>query len=143
MTSKIVAVFGSTGAQGFGVVESILETYQVRAFTRSPEKLKHLAHPNLTVIQLDLGDSATLAAALKGVWAFFVNTFSDDSQPEGAEEQLGKSIVDAAAEGGVEWLIYSGCEHTPYRAFKEKANVVEYARTVARKSGFKCIFPEV
>lgn len=144
MSSKVVSVVGATGNQGLGVVQNLLDDFQVRAFTRSPEKLNQLSHANLSVVHVDPNDTAALTEALKGSWALFVNTFSDWSKPLGVEEKLGKSIVDAAAEAGVEWLVYSGLpDNMPFRAFVEKANVMKYAREVAKKSGLKNIFVEV
>lgn len=144
--NKVVAIIGSTGAQGLSVVQSILPSFSVRAFTRSPEKLQSLAsmHSNLSVVQVDPNDRAAIKAALHGVWALFVNTFSDYTQPIGAEEKQGKGIVDAAAAAGVEWLVYSSLpENMPFRAFVEKTNVVKHAREVATKSNMKNIFVEV
>jgi len=75
MPSKIVAVIGSFGAQGLSVVQSLLEQYPVRACTRNPDKLQQLtSHPNFTVVQVDPNDTVAVKAALKDVWALFVNT---------------------------------------------------------------------
>ncbi|TCD70551.1 hypothetical protein EIP91_002897 [Steccherinum ochraceum] len=144
--NKVVAVIGSTGAQGFSVVQSLLPSFFVRAFTRSQEKLQSLAseNPNLSVVQVDPNDTAAVKAALHGVWALFVNTFSDYTQPLGVEEKQGKGIVDAAAEAGVEWLVFSSLpDNMPFRAFVDKANVMKYAREIARKSSMKNVFVEL
>lgn len=144
---KTVAIIGATGNQGMSVVKSLLECYPVRAFTRSPEKLQSLAseQPNLSIAHVaDLTDIAAITANLKGIWALFVNTYSDYTQPVGAEEKQGRAIVDAARDAGVEWLVYSSLpQGFPFRSFEEKANVAKYAREVAKVSGLKNIFPEV
>ncbi|KAH8103433.1 hypothetical protein BXZ70DRAFT_1005853 [Cristinia sonorae] len=145
MSTQVVAVIGASGVQGLSVVNALLDTFPVHAYTRDASKLKHLSHPNLTVVEVDINDPAALKAALKnGVWTLFANTLSDYTRPIGAEEALGKSIVDAAAEAGVEWLIYSALpEGNPFRACVEKSNVMKYARDVAKTSQLKNIFVEL
>lgn len=54
-----------------------------------------------------------MVAAFNGSWGAFVNTNSDDAifeDPENTktEVDLGKLVVDAAIEAGVEILVYSG-----------------------------------
>lgn len=54
-----------------------------------------------------------MVAAFAGSWGAFVNTNSDDAVFENpgetrTEVELGKGIVDAAVEAGVQVLIYSG-----------------------------------
>ena len=54
-----------------------------------------------------------MVTAFRGSWSAFVNTNSDDAVFENPEEKrtevdLGKGIVDAAIEAGVEVLVYSG-----------------------------------
>lgn len=54
-----------------------------------------------------------MIAAFKGSWGAFVNTNTDDHVFENPEEtrtelDLGKIIVDAAVEAGVEVFVYSG-----------------------------------
>ncbi|KAH8103432.1 hypothetical protein BXZ70DRAFT_729756 [Cristinia sonorae] len=143
--SRVVAVIGASGVQGLSVVNALLDTFPVHAYTRDASKLKHLSHPNLTVVEVDINDSTALKAALKnGVWALFANNLSDYTKPIGAEEALGKNIVDAAAEAGVEWLVYSSMpEGNPFRAFVEKSNVMKYAREVTKRSQLKNVFVEV
>ena len=144
MSLKVVSVYGATGQQGFSVVKSLLDHYKVRALTRSPEKLKELSHPNLTIIQVDIDDRATLTAAFQGSWAVFANTFSDYAKPAGSETALGNRIVDAAVEAGAEWFIWSGSpEGVPVRAWSEKAATMQYAREVAKKTGLKNVFVQV
>lgn len=143
-TTKVVSVIGGAGAQGISVVKSLLDTYKVRAFTRSPAKLQHISHPNLIIVQVDTNNQAALTEALRGSWAVFANTFSDYDQPLGVEEKLGKSIVDAVASVGVEWLVFSSLpEGMPFRAFQEKSSVMRYAREIGKRTGLKNIFVEV
>lgn len=142
-----IAIIGSTGVQGSGVLNSLLTTpHPVRALTRSAAKLEERVknHPTLSVIDTDITDPASLKAALTGAWALFVNTFSDYSKPEGTEEALLKSIILAAAQSGVQYLVLSTLPAgMPARAYIEKAKAMEYAREVSRTSTLKPIFVEV
>ena len=144
-SEQIVAIIGSTGTQGLGVLQSLLPTpHPIRALTRTSSKLDHIKASNLAVVQTDISDSSALKESLKGVWALFVNTMSDWSLPEGSEEALLKSIIDVAAESGVEWLILSDLpEGVPATAFVEKSNAGKYAREVAQKSSLKPISVQV
>jgi uncharacterized protein YbjT (DUF2867 family) len=72
MASKIITVFGATGAQGSSVLRSLLNAgHHVRASTRNPDsdKAKSLAKlENVSVVAADLDDSKSLDNALKGIW---------------------------------------------------------------------------
>lgn len=97
----------------------------------------------MSVIDTDITDPASLKAALSGAWALFVNTFSDYSKPEGTEEALLKSIILAAAQSGVQYLVLSTLPAgMPARAYIEKASAMDYAREVARTSALKPVFVE-
>ena len=144
MSLKVVSVFGASGEQGLGVVNSLLNDHKVNALTRSPEKLKGLSHPNLTVVKVNIDDPSTLVDAFEGSWAVFANTWTDYFQPEGVQITVGKRVVDAAVEAGVEWFVYSSAaEGVPAQAWREKSAVMQYARAISRKTGLKTIFPQV
>lgn len=141
-SEQIIAIIGSTGNQGSSVLESLLLTeHPIRALTHSPSKLINRTGPNLTAVKTDISNSSSSKEGLQGVWALFVNTLSDYSKPEGTEEALLRSIIDTAAESGVEWLVLSTLpEGMPARAYIEKSNAAKYAREVARRSSLKPIF---
>lgn len=145
--SQTVAIIGSTGTQGSSVLHSLLDTpHPIRALTRSGAKLQPLvdAHPTLHVQNTDIGDVASLKDGLRGAWALFVNTFSDYSKPEGTEEALLKSIIDAAAESGVEYLILSALpEGMPARAYEEKSRAMKYTRIISKRTSLRPIFVQV
>ena len=69
---KVIAVVGATGAQGGGVARAILADpgggFAVRALTRDPskEQAQALAAAGAEVVQADLDDEASLAAAFDG-----------------------------------------------------------------------------
>jgi uncharacterized protein YbjT (DUF2867 family) len=72
MESKIITVFGATGAQGGSVVRSLANAgFQVRAATRDPdsEKAKGLGNlENVSVVAANLNDPNSVDNALKGIW---------------------------------------------------------------------------
>ncbi|THH28820.1 hypothetical protein EUX98_g5378 [Antrodiella citrinella] len=144
---RTIAIIGSTGNQGFGVLTSLLSTqHPLRALAANPAKLSphHADHPNLTVVQTDISDRDSLSAGLRGVWALFVNTLSDYTKPEGTEEALLKSIIDAAVESGVEYLVLSALPAgMPARAYISKSNAMEYAKEVGKRSNLKSIFVQM
>lgn len=118
MTSKLITVFGATGAQGSSVIRSLQDNaskaFSLRGITRNPssEAAKKLSTLGVEVVQADGWDKKSLFAAFRGSWGVFVNTNSDDAVFENPEEKrtevdLGKIIVDAAAEAGVEVFVYS------------------------------------
>ncbi|KAK7397518.1 hypothetical protein QQX98_013113 [Neonectria punicea] len=146
-SSKVITVYGATGTQGGSVVNSLLQnkdkTFSVRGITRNPEsgKAKALASQGVEVVKADGFVKEQVAEAFRGSWGVFVNTNSDDptlNQPGGlSETDLGKILVDAAAEVGVRHFVYSGMESAskitsgavPNKAFEDKHDVGEYAKS--------------
>ncbi|KLJ10302.1 hypothetical protein EMPG_14322 [Blastomyces silverae] len=117
---KLVTVFGATGNQGGSVVRSLLRNsaaFRVRGLTRNPDspKAKELAQAGVEVVGVDGFKKDDLVNAFKDSWAVFANTNSDDSafdDPNGPTElDLGRVIVDAANEVGVEHFVYSSAGH--------------------------------
>ncbi|WP_415400883.1 SDR family oxidoreductase [Tateyamaria sp. SN3-11] len=83
-TSKTVAIFGATGAQGAPVVkEALSKGHTVRAVARDAAKIAVL-HPNAVAVAADLSDEDAVAEALRGVDAAFLHfpmpSGPDDSQ---------------------------------------------------------------
>lgn len=103
MNKKIIAVIGSTGAQGKGVVEQLVKdgTFEVRALTRNPDNYDG---PAQQVKAVDLTDSNSLVEAFEGAYGVFVVT----NFWEGADEVAqGRNAVDAAKEAGVKHFVWS------------------------------------
>ena len=71
---KIIAVVGASGAQGGGLVRSILADrdgpYGVRAITRDPasDAARALAAAGAEVVAADLGDPGSVRRAFEGAW---------------------------------------------------------------------------
>lgn len=124
MSQKLITVFGATGAQGSSVLRSLSHNttspFSLRGITRDPtsssaQKLSVSIAPGaiFELVKADGWNKPSMVAAFKGSWAAFVNTNSEDPVFENPEEKrtevdLGKLIVDAAIEAGVQVFVYSG-----------------------------------
>lgn len=114
--SPIIAVFGATGNQGGSVARSLLQntSFTVRAITRnhSSAASQGLALSGAEIVKANGFNSSEMLSAFNGAWGAFVNLNSDDkifsSGPGGPTEfDLGKIVIDAAAQAGVKHLVFS------------------------------------
>lgn len=78
-TARLVAVCGSTGAQGRSVINALLASqspYRIRGFTRDPSRPagQELSKLGVEVVQLDLAadNQAGMTQAFKGADVVFV-----------------------------------------------------------------------
>jgi citrate synthase len=115
---KIIAVVGSTGAQGGGLVQAILADsnggFAARAITRDPskDKAKALAAQGAEVVSADLDDVKSLEKAFAGAYAVYgVTNFWEHFSGE-KETAQAKNIADAARAAGVKHVIWSTLEDT-------------------------------
>src|SRR5437762_10564166 len=115
---KIVAVVGSTGAQGGGLCEAILNDpnggFACRAITRDPnkDKAKAIAAKGGEVVKADLDDVESLKKAFAGAYAVYgVTNFWEHFSAE-KEKAQAKNIADAAKAAGVKHVIWSTLEDT-------------------------------
>lgn len=115
---KIIAVVGATGAQGGGLVRSILADpggeFAARAITRDPDspKARALAAAGAEVVAADLSDPAAVARAFAGAYGaycvtFFWNHFSPDQERAEAH-----AMADAAKQAGLQHVVWSTLEDT-------------------------------
>ncbi len=116
--AKVIAVVGSTGAQGGGLVRSILahpkSGFVARAITRQPssDAAKALADQGVEVVQADLDDEQSLARAFAGAHgAFCVTNFWEHFSPPKEYEQAG-NMARAAKTANVPHVIWSTLEDT-------------------------------
>ena len=114
--NKIIAVTGSTGAQGGGLIRAILAHpnggFSARALTRDPEseKAQALAAQGVEVVKADLDDEASLAAAFSGAYgAYCLTNFWEHFSPDKEIEQAG-NLARAAKTAGVSHVIWSTLE---------------------------------
>jgi uncharacterized protein YbjT (DUF2867 family) len=108
----VILVFGATGQQGGSVAAALLKAgWPVRALVRDPASNKSAAlrDAGAETVQGDLSDSASLRAAMEGVYGVFSvqpsspgGTVTDDD-----EIRFGITIADLARECGVTHFVYS------------------------------------
>ena len=115
---KIIAVMGSTGAQGGGLVRAILNDasggFTARAITRNgnSEKAKELAKLGAEVVAADVDNLESLKRAFQGAYgAYCVTFFFEHFSPE-KEFAQAKALATAAKEGGLTHVIWSTFEDT-------------------------------
>ena len=116
MAKKIIAVVGSTGAQGGGLVQALLRdgTYGVRAITRHPEgdKGRALAKAGAEVVRADLDDASSVIRAFAGAHgAYCVTNYWEYVSPE-KEFAQASNMAKAAKEAKVDHVIWSTLEDT-------------------------------
>jgi uncharacterized protein YbjT (DUF2867 family) len=118
MASRIITVFGATGAQGGGLARALLAEpasgFAVRAVTRKPDSDagRALAKAGAEVVAADLDDAASVQRAMNGAWgAFCVTNFWEHFSPEKELAQAG-ALADAAAKANVQHVIWSTLEDT-------------------------------
>jgi uncharacterized protein YbjT (DUF2867 family) len=105
ISTRTIAVFGATGAQGGGVVAALKNRggFSVRALTRNPSTYQG---PADEVVSADLTMPESLAPALEGAYGVFANTnsFAGSDTDEVAQ---GTAAVDAAKIAGIEHYVWS------------------------------------
>lgn len=147
-STKIITVFGATGHQGAAVVKELKKhafttaglSLVIRAITRDSTSskaqslLKMEGGAKIELVQANMDDSASLAEALKGADAVFVNTNTFDGGPE-LEVQRGKRLVDVAKQENVGLFLWStlprasklsGGKYKHVEHFESKADVSDY-----------------
>jgi uncharacterized protein YbjT (DUF2867 family) len=115
---KIIAVVGSTGAQGGGLVRAIVADpnsgFAARGITRdvNKDKAKALAAAGAEVVSADLDNVDSLKKAFAGAHGVYaVTNFWEHFSGE-KEIQQAKNIAEAAKAAGVKHVIWSTLEDT-------------------------------
>ena len=115
---KLIAVVGATGAQGGGLVRSILGDssgeFAVRALTTNPEseKARELARLGAEVVAANIDDAASLEKAFRGAHgAYCVTFFWGHFSPE-KELAQARSLATVAKGAGVSHAVWSTLEDT-------------------------------
>jgi len=115
---KIIAVLGATGAQGGGLVRSILADksgdFTARALTRdvNSDKAKVLADLGAEVVAVDIDNYESLKNAFDGAYGVFAVTFFWEHFSPAKENAQAESIAKAAKAAGVKHIIWSTLEDT-------------------------------
>ncbi|KAG7008553.1 hypothetical protein G7Y79_00005g016940 [Physcia stellaris] len=146
----LIAILGATGNQGSSVSMSLLanpSTFRVRTLTRNTTSSAALAlaSAGAEVVHADAFNRQDMLAAFHGAWGVFVNTNSDDPvfMMDGGrltEFDLGRVIVDAAADAGVKHVVLSSgppCGEMTggkvmMRAMEMKYKTEQYAKRLNR-----------
>ena len=115
---KVIAVVGSTGAQGGSLVEAILSDpnggFAARAITRDPtkDKARAIAAKGGELVQADLDDVESLKKAFAGAYGVYaVTNFWEHFSGE-KEKAQAKNVADAARAAGISHVIWSTLEDT-------------------------------
>src|SRR6185295_1585209 len=115
---KVIAVVGSTGAQGGSLVRAILRDkeggFAARAVTRKTDsdKARELTALGAEVVAGDLDDQATLERAFRGAYGVFgVTNFWEHFSPE-RELAQATAIARAAKAAAAKHVIWSTLEDT-------------------------------
>ncbi len=117
-TKKIIAVAGSTGAQGGGLVRTILNdsstAFAVRAITRdvNSDKAKELARLGAEVVAADVDDEGSLRSAFKGAYGAYCVTFYWAHFSPDKELAQAQALASASKHAGIEHVIWSTLEDT-------------------------------
>ena len=147
LPQRSVLVFGATGQQGGAVAAALRRMGRsVRALVRDPGSVKAqaLAAAGVELLPGDLGDPASIAAAMKGVSGVFsVQPSSGQGAAYGVtdeqEVRYGITIADLALAQGVEHLVYTsvnaaGQGPTGMGHFDSKTRVEAYIRSLPLRS---------
>jgi uncharacterized protein YbjT (DUF2867 family) len=116
--SRILTVFGATGAQGGGLARAVLadpeQRFRLRAVTRKPGSpaARALQAQGAEIVVADLDDAASVRRAMDGAHgAFCVTNFWEHFSPE-REVAQAHAMAQAAREAGVRHVVWSTLEDT-------------------------------
>ena len=116
--SRIITVFGATGAQGGGLARAILadpqRRFQVRAVTRKPGSpaARALTDAGADVVVADLDDAISVRRAMDGAHgALCVTNFWEHYSPQ-KEVVQAHTMAQAALEAAVKHVVWSTLEDT-------------------------------
>lgn len=108
-----VLVYGGTGSQASPTVLKLLERGHVPyVLTRNPERAAALVGAGARIVQGDMADPASLAAASAGMDAVALMIPFFLANPADAP-QLARNAIDAAREAGVKLIVYNTSGPTP------------------------------
>lgn len=129
--SGVILVTGATGQQGGAVARHLLQKQQkVRVLARTPSKAESLVRLGAEVVQGDMADSNTLAAAMKGVSGVFAMTTPFEGID--GEVRQGIAMADAAKAAGVSHYVYTSVQsaerNTGIPHFETKWKVEQHIR---------------
>jgi uncharacterized protein YbjT (DUF2867 family) len=113
---KIIAVIGSTGAQGGGLARAILADpsgeFSVRAITRKPgsDKAQALKAAGAEVVEANLDDADSLRHAFEGAHGAFCVTNYWEHFSADTEIKQAQNMAKAAKQSGIKHAVWSTLE---------------------------------
>jgi uncharacterized protein YbjT (DUF2867 family) len=128
VTAAPILVFGATGTQGGAVARALLaRSIPMRALVRNPDsdRAKALVELGAELAVGDLNDEWSLAQALSAVPVAYAITTPFEDGPD-AEVHQGATIIRAAVQAGLPWLILASVAAADRAAvphFQSKARI--------------------
>jgi uncharacterized protein YbjT (DUF2867 family) len=118
--ARLALVTGATGYIGGRLVPRLLEAgFRVRVLVRTPLKLDEVPWAgDVDVVEGDLGDPGSLAAACEGVDVFYYLVHSMGGAKhdfETVERESAENVAEAVAAAGVKRVVYLGGLHPESR----------------------------
>jgi uncharacterized protein YbjT (DUF2867 family) len=116
--AKVIAVLGSTGMQGGGLCQAILndpsDDFTCRAITRelNKEKAQQLRADGAEVVSADMDDVESLKEAFEGAHGVYAVTNFWEHFSGQKEKEQARNIAEAASAAGVHHVIWSTLEDT-------------------------------
>jgi len=151
-STRVILVSGATGTQGGAVARELARRgYTVHGLTRNPESeaARALAALGVEMVRGDFDDSASLDAALTGVYGAFSVQQYRGIGVEG-EIRQSKAFADAAKRAGVQHFVYTSVSKarlgTGVPQFESKREIENYIRsldipyTIIRPASFMSTF---
>ena len=112
---KTVLVTGATGYIGGRLVPKLLEAgHSVKVLVRSPDKIAGVPwRDDVEVVESSLDDGDALRTALAGVDVFYylVHSMAAGAGFEAKEQAMARTAAQAAADAGVDRIVYLGGLH--------------------------------
>lgn len=134
---QTILVAGATGKQGGAVVRALLDApgnppYSILALTRkpsSPAAQKLASKPNVSLIQGDFNDCASIFSKIKTtLHGVFLVTYPAVGPYVKREEAQGKAFVDAALQHGVKHFVFSSIDRGgPQRSDADETSIGPFA----------------
>ena len=113
--TRTVLVTGATGYIGGRLVPRLLEAgHTVKVLVRTPQKIADVPwHDDVEIVENSLSDADGLTESFSGVEVLYylVHSMASGSGFEAKEEAMARLVADAAAEAGVERIVYLGGLH--------------------------------
>jgi uncharacterized protein YbjT (DUF2867 family) len=127
-SSRKILITGATGKQGGAVLEALIASkapYQILALTRDASKAQYLvSKPNVTVVQGDITNPASIFEANKPIYGVFCVTVPGK---DGAEEAQAKPLINESIKNGVEHFVFNSVERGGDKSESQPTNVEHFA----------------